>query len=236
MPRDEPAATPPSQSALPIAPTNAADDALWRAFAEGAGIDLTLPKGPPRELMKNIGKMMRIAVEGIHQLVTMRSTAKDEMRAEMTMIQVRGNNSLKFAPNAMVALQLLIQPPPRGFLPGPEALREAMIDLQSHQVGMTAGLRSALEAVLDRFEPAQVEAMLTTRSMFESLLPRHRKARLWELFLEHYRSLREEAQQDFHRLFGEAFRAAYEAQVRSLETAYEKNPPPAAPTDRRGSQ
>jgi predicted component of type VI protein secretion system len=37
--------------------------------------------------------------------------------------------------------------------------------------------------------------------------------------LEHYRTLREEAQQDFQRLFGSAFREAYLAQVRSLAAA-----------------
>jgi FHA domain-containing protein len=44
------------------------------------------------------------------------------------------------------------------------------------------------------------------------------------LYLEHYRSLREEAQEDFQRLFGEAFREAYEEQVRSLDAALELVP------------
>ena len=47
----------------------------------------------------------------------------------------------------------------------------------------------------------------------------HHRARLWELYLEHYRSLREEAREDFQRLFGEAFREAYEEQVRKLDAA-----------------
>jgi FHA domain-containing protein len=41
------------------------------------------------------------------------------------------------------------------------------------------------------------------------------------VYLEHYSSLREEAQEDFQRFFGAAFREAYEAQVRSLDAAYE---------------
>jgi FHA domain-containing protein len=204
--------------------TPLSDDSLWRAFLEGAGIEL--PNSLSPEFMRQVGTLLRVAIEGIHRLVTMRATAKEEMHAEMTRIQVRGNDPLKFAPDGTVALQFLLQPPIRGFLPGPTALRETMIDLQSHQVGMTAGMLSAMEAVLDRFDPSKVEALLTTRSVFDSLLPTYRRARLWELYVEHYRSLREETQDDFKRLFGEAFREAYEAQGRSPDAAHDGSIPP----------
>jgi len=204
-------------------------EALWRAFLEGAGIESSLPNAPSPELLASIGAMLRIAIGGIHRLVGMRAMAKDEMQAQMTIIQVRGNNPLKFAPDGMAAMQLLLQPPARGFLAGPAALRDALVDLQSHQVGVMAGMRAALEAVLDRFDPAKLEAHLTSRSVFDSLRPAHRRARLWEVYLEHYRSLREEAQEDFQRFFGEAFREAYEAQVRSLDAAHEG----ASPSDPR---
>jgi len=216
------AAPPPAARQGASAPQAAmSGEALWRAFLEGAGIEAPLPNVPSPELLTEIGAMMRIAIGGIHRLAAMRAMAKDEMQAQMTVIQVRGNNPLKFAPDGMVALQLLLQPPARGFLAGPAALRDALVDLQSHQVGVMAGMRAALEAVLDRFDPAKLEAHLTSRSVFDSLRPGHRRARLWEVYLEHYRSLREEAQEDFQRFFGEAFREAYEAQVRSLEAAHE---------------
>ena len=80
-----------------------------------------------------------------------------------------------------------------------------------------SGMRAALEQVFDRFDPAKVEALLPAESVFDSLRPAHRRARLWDVYLEHYRSLRAEAQGDFRRLFGEAFLETYEAQVRSLE-------------------
>ena len=116
------------------------------------------------------GTMMRIAVGGIHRLVAMRALAKGEMEVEMTMNQLRDSNPLKFAPDAEVALQLLLQPPPaRGFLDGPSALRAALTDLQSHQVAMMAAMRSALEAVLDRFNPGKLETQLNPGSMFDAL-------------------------------------------------------------------
>jgi predicted component of type VI protein secretion system len=215
-----------AEASEPLPEASPGVEALWRAFLSGAGLEQPLPNGPSAELLSSIGAMMHLAIEGIHRLVAMRATAKSELQAEMTMIQVGGNNPLKFAPDATVALRLLLQPPARGFLDGPTALSEALIDLQSHQVGVIAGMRAALEGMLERFDPAQLEALLSRRSVFDSLLPANRRARLWELYLEHYRSLRQEAQEDFQRLFGQAFREAYEAQVRSLEAA--QTPAPVA--------
>jgi FHA domain-containing protein len=189
-------------------------DSLWRAFLEGAGIEG--PVAPSRDLLSTVGEMMRIAVGGIQRLVSMRARAKSEMQAEMTMIQSRDNNPLKFSPDPTQALQMLLQPPARGFLAGPAALRDAVKDLQSHQVGMTAGMRSVLQAVLERLDPAKIEARPGKRSLLDRLSPARRQARRWELYLKQYQALSEEAQDGFERIFGEAFREAYEAQVRSL--------------------
>jgi len=159
----------------------------------------------------------------------MRAAAKSELHADLTMIQVRGNNPLKFSPESAVALKMLLQPPMQGFMSGPAALRDAVIDLQSHQVGVMAGMRAALAAVLERFDPVQLETQLSSRSFIDSLIPSHRRAKLWELYVEHARSLKDEAQDDFNRLFGEAFLEAYNAQVRSLEAAGDDGGGPAAP-------
>jgi predicted component of type VI protein secretion system len=187
------------------------------AFFRGAGLDPKPFAAMSPEQFAAIGTMLRTAVDGIHRLISMRALAKDEMQAQMTMIQMNNNNPLKAVPDARVALQLLLQPPTRGFLGGTEAMRDALVDLQSHQVGVMVGMRAALEEVLERFDPAKLESSLSKRSVLDTVLPAARRARLWELYLEHYRLLREEAREDFERFFGEAFREAYEAQVRSLD-------------------
>ena len=193
-------------------------ESMWRDFQEGAAIDLSLPEGPSPKLMRLIGEMLQVAVEGIQRLVSMRARAKNEMQAEMTMLQVRDNNPLKFSPEAGLALEMLLKPAGRGFLEGPAALRDALTDLQSHQVGMTAAMRSVLQAVLERLDPAKIEALPIKRSVFDRLSRAHRQSRLWETYLKQYRSLSEETQDNFQRFFGDALRGAYEAQVRSLET------------------
>jgi FHA domain-containing protein len=215
----------------PVTPT-AADspkstytaDEIWNGFLDGAGVDIHLPRGVTPEMMRTIGVMLRASIEGMLQLIAVRAAAKNELRAAVTVIQVRDNNPLKFSPDATVALMQLLQPPGRGFLPGPEAIRDAMVDLQSHQIGTMAGMRAALAGVLGRFEPELLESRLTGQSMLDALLPMNRKAKLWELFLQHYRSIRNDAEDDFHELFGKAFVEAYAEQVERLSQAQEDVP------------
>jgi predicted component of type VI protein secretion system len=194
-------------------------ESLWQGFLQGAGIEgSSLPGAPTPQLLSSIGEMLRIAVGGLQRLVIMRARAKNEMQAQMTMIAPRDNNPLKFSPDEEVALQMLLRPPTRGFLDGPAALRDALTDLQSHQVGMTAGMRAVLEVVLDRLDPEKLATLQGRRPTFDFLWPARRRARLWDTYLSQYRSLREETEDNFRRLFGEAFRKAYEAPVHNLDT------------------
>jgi len=195
--------------------------ALWAAFCDGARIRLDPPQGLNPELMRVIGSVLRTAVEGSLQLMSVRAATKHELRAEVTVIQSRNNNPLKFSPDAQSALEQLLQPPLRGFLAGPAAMSDAMHDLIGHAIGTMAGTRAALEGVLRRFAPGELEGKLSAKSMLDSVLPINRKAKLWELYLQHFEAIRDEAQDDFHALFGKAFLAAYEQQLERLER--EKN-------------
>jgi FHA domain-containing protein len=191
--------------------------ALWSAFCQGAGVNFTPPQGLNPDLMRVIGRLLRNAIDGSVKLVAARAATKQELRAEVTVIQSKGNNPLKFSPDAESALEQLLQPPLRGFMPGPEAVADAMDDLLGHTIGTMVGTRAALEGVLQRFEPTQLESKLAGRSVMDSLLPMNRRAKLWELYLQHYDSVRTEAQEDFHNLFGRAFLQAYEEQLDRLD-------------------
>jgi FHA domain-containing protein len=222
--RPSAAPQPKPPSARPVEPPSASKrgeawsgdpQALWTAFCEGASVSIDPPQGINPELMRVIGGLLRTAVAGTLQLMTVRATAKHELRAEVTVIRSRDNNPLKFSPDARAALEQLLQPPLRGFLAGPDAMNDAMHDLVGHAIGTMAGTRAALEGVLDRFTPEQLESKLAGRSMLDSLLT-NRKAKLWELYLQHFEAIRNEAQDDFHSLFGRAFLAAYEQQLDRL--------------------
>jgi FHA domain-containing protein len=216
VPRANRVAVPSGAAAAVAAPAAASSDELWQAFCEAAGVQVDAPQGLSPEMMQVIGQLLRAAVDGTLQLMAIRSATTHELRAEKTLIQSRANNPLKLSPDGHAALELLLQPPMRGFLPGPAAMTDAMHDLVGHSIGTMAGMRAALDGVLGRFAPTQLENKLTGKSVIDCLLPMNRRSRLWELYLQHFEAIRDEAQDDFHTLFGRAFLAAYEQQLDRL--------------------
>jgi FHA domain-containing protein len=190
--------------------------AVWHYLCEGAGVRLDPPPNTGPAFMRVVGMMLRAAVEGTVQQMAIRQATRQELQAQVTVIRPKNNNPLKFAPDGQSAMEQMLQPAVRGFLPGPAAMTDAMHDLLGHAIGTMAGTRAALEGVLKRFGPQELEAKLASHSVLDSVLPMNRKAKLWELYLQHYGSIRDEAQEDFHTLFGRAFLAAYEQQLERL--------------------
>jgi len=213
------------------APVGAAppDDAafeLLKGLLLGLGMT-ELPKGPvsqvqvPRtltpELMRRIGELLRVATDGTIDLLQARAVLKREMKTEVTIIASADNNPLKFSPDGQAALaHLLSAKHVRGFMEPVPALRDAYDDLLAHQVGFVAGMRAAMQGLIERFDPAQLESRLTRKSVLDTMLPMGRKARLWELFNEMFAEISREAEDHFEQLFGREFVRAYEEQVARL--------------------
>jgi len=203
-------------SIAPAAPAGPQEQQLLRAFLQGAGIPAIQSKSLTPETMEAIGKLLREAVQGTLDLLRARGLTKSEMRADMTMIMAQDNNPLKFSPTAEAALTHLLSSPVHGFMPPLRAMKDAYDDLRAHQLGFLAGMRAALEEVLSRFAPQELEKRLTDQSFLDDLLPMNRKGKLWDLFTERHTALTAEAREDFNAAFGKAFRRAYEAQVKQL--------------------
>jgi FHA domain-containing protein len=212
-----PAATPPGRPDPGArGETGAGRDPLLTALLEGAGVSEVPLRELTPELMRIVGTLLRIAIQGTLDLLQARTAVKGELRAELTVIAPVENNPLKFSPNVEAALAHLLAPHGRGFIPPPRALHEAYRDLVAHQVAFAAGVRAALAATLARFDPAELEGRLGETSPLDPLLPSRRRARLWDLYAERFAELSDEAEQGFNRLFEREFVRAYEAQIAQL--------------------
>jgi len=168
------------------------------------------------ETMEMAGTVLREALQGTLDLLRARGLTKSEIRASVTVIGAADNNPLKFSPSPEAALSHMLGAPLPGFLPPVRAMREAFDDLRAHQLGILAGMRAALEEVLSGFSPPELEKRLSDPTMLDSLLPMNRRAKLWDLFVEHYQDVAVEAREDFNATFGKAFLRAYEVQVKRL--------------------
>jgi len=198
-------------------PAAGADD-LWRAFQEGAETAVDLPDGLRPEYMRMLGAMMKSLVGGVRRLLQLRLLVKQELDADVTTLRPRQNNPLKFSPDDARAIAALLKPPLPGFVAGPAAVDEVMIDLQVHTIATRVAMRTAIERVLARFEPQSLEQRLEAGGMLQRLMPGGRKARLWDLYLEQQRAIRTDAVEGFQAAFAQAFAEAYDREIARMKT------------------
>jgi len=217
-PRPEPRR--PDADAAPARAPDADAQAL-RSLLQAAGVpELEERALANPEFMRNVGDLLRESVAGLLKALVARALTKRELRVDMTMLASTENNPLKFCPDAFEALNHLLAPRARaGYLPPIRAVREAYEDLQAHNLAVMAGMRAALQGVLQRFDPAQLEKQLASHPLLDKLVPQSRKARMWDLVADQHEALVREAQDEFDRIFGRAFRAAYEEQLQKLRMA-----------------
>jgi type VI secretion system FHA domain protein len=158
------------------------------------------------------GRILHIAVEGMLRILSSRSIAKQEFRIERTAITRGANNPMKFTASADEALRLLLHNNIPGFLPPEDAVREIMRDIQDYQLTLLAGVRSAVEAVLHRLDPATIEAAMPRQTV--DALGVVRKAHAWDAFRSAFAQLQQSLSDERGELFGEALGRAYAAHQR----------------------
>jgi FHA domain-containing protein/type VI secretion system protein len=204
----------------------ASGDRVLQALLEGLGLPQLRSSHAPEDLARLIGEMLRAATAGTMDVLMARALTKRESHIDMTMIAPRANNPLKFFPDADSALTQMLSAQIPGYLPPLPAIAGAFDDLKAHELAVIAGMRAALAAVVQRFDPARIEQRLSDPGRLDKLLPASRKARMWDRLVELYGELARDADEDLQRLFGEKFSGAYEQQVERLrgEAAFNINP------------
>jgi FHA domain-containing protein/type VI secretion system protein len=191
-------------------------DAILQALLEGLGLPQLRSSHPPEQLARLVGEMLRASTSGTMDVLMARALTKRESHIDMTMIAPRANNPLKFFPDADSALTQMLSAQIPGYLPPLAAIAGAFDDLKAHELAVIAGMRAALAAVVQRFDPARIEQRLSEPGRLDKLLPASRKARMWDRLVELYGDLARDADEDLQRLFGEKFSGAYEQQVERL--------------------
>lgn len=228
----EPAPSPVSrQAARPAAPPAPrasrinADSALG-AFVAGAGLDAAqLNVEDQAAFFHDLGQLVRTMTAGIMQAIASRSHIKSEFRLEQTMIAPTENNPLKFSVTPEEALQRLVRHSESAYLAGADAAREALDDVNAHQLAVLAGTEAALQSILRRFKPDSLESRIGGGSALGKMLPMLKKAKNWDFFKALYEEVSEAADDDFHQFFGSEFSRAYEQQLERLSQSRNGNSP-----------
>lgn len=218
-------AAPAPQAAAPAAPASAepagltAQD-LLHAFLDGAGLpQLRLSDEQWPETMTHLGEMFRETVQGLMDILLARGDIKGEFRLDRTAIGPVENNPLKTPPGQAPlrveqAMLLLLASQPGAYMSPVQAVHESFTDIKAHQLAVMAGIQAALNRLLTRFDPANLQDRLE-QSVLDNLWPANRKAKYWDLFNAEYQAIAREAEDDFNELFGDEFARAYEQRLRS---------------------
>jgi type VI secretion system FHA domain protein len=171
------------------------------------------------ELAATFGRILRVVVTGIMDLLRAREHIKDEFRMRMTTFKAADNNPLKFSANVEDALHNLLVKRNPAYLPPVEAFEDAFQDARNHQMAMLAGLRVAFDAMLAEFDPEHLQEQFGRQIKKSSLLPTPARLKYWELYRERYQSVVKDADTAFRELFGATFAKAYEEQMQRLKTS-----------------
>lgn len=217
QPPEPPAAPEPTPAAAPAATgtrPDASDGALHAALLRGMGLDPSGFSGDRLQQAEQIGRSMRLLVQGVMLLLRSRAEAKQKARVAQTIIASSDVNPLKFLAAPEDVLASFLEPRGRGYLGADAAVAEAFRDLTDHQLRTWTALQAALRRMIDKFDPDEIEKAMENVGLLESLIAGGRSAKLWRLYQERYREIARAAEDRFLGEVGADFRDAYEDERR----------------------
>ena len=174
------------------------------------------------EISQIVGELMRETISGLMQVLTSRSTVKNEFRMNVTTIQPVENNPLKFSANVEDALENMFIRESQAYKKPLEAVREGFQGIAEHQVAILAGIRAAFRGIIERFDPVNLEQRFE-KYRKAGLLQMVNKGKNWDSYREYYNELVNDMDNSFQHLFGYDFVQAYEDQLLKLSSSRRMN-------------
>jgi type VI secretion system protein ImpI len=224
LPQDMPAprrpapARPADDEALPraaaaqVSPvaTSAERGELIARIARAAGIpERALANRDPDALADEIGTALRLTAENLAQMLSSRAESKTLMRSSSrTMIRALENNPLKFGSSIEEALGIMFGAPSRQYLDARATVERSFADLKAHQILTYGAMQGALDALFEDLAPDRIDHSVEhDRGLGGIVLSR--KAKLWDVYVERWRSKTKRADgrllDAFMALFAEAY-------------------------------
>lgn len=181
------------------------------AFCRGAGIDpASIPLETQHALMQIAGQMVREVVLGLMDVLKGRADQKNRLRLSQTGIQPVDNNPLKFSASVDEALVKLFDGHSNSRYLGPvEAIRDSFADLRSHQQALSAAIQAAIDEVMNRIEPGELQERFDRGLKRGALLGAANKMKYWDLYTEFYHVLNQRNEQNLPTLFAEELARTY---------------------------
>ncbi len=181
------------------------------AFCRGAGIDpASIPLETQHALLQLAGQMTREVVLGLMDVLKGRSDQKTRLRLSQTTIQPADNNPLKFSASVDEALVKLFDGHNNTRYLGPvDAIRDSFADLRTHQQALSGAIQAAIDEVMNRIEPGELQERFDRGLKRGALLGAANKMKYWDLYTEFYHVLNQRNEQNLPTLFAEEMSRTY---------------------------
>ena len=210
-------ARPPEKPAAPPAARRPAETGALEpangveAFCRGAGIDpASIPLETQHALLQLAGQMTREVVLGLMDVLKGRADQKTRLRLSQTAIQPADNNPLKFSASVDEALLKLLDGHNSSRYLGPvDAIRDSFADLRTHQLALSGAIQAAIDEVMNRIEPGELQEKFDRGLKRGALLGAANKMKYWDLYTEFYHVLNQRNEQNLPTLFAEELARTY---------------------------
>ena len=206
----------PAQSLARPEPQPARDSAAFAAFADGLGLTAReIEQAGGDAFLRRAGGLLRLCLQGMVANARARASLKNEFRLDMTLVNSRDNNPVKFSANVDQVLRHMLTDEQGSFLSVEEGVEECIDDFQEHQLAMMAGMQRAFMALIQQLSPDELERRferLNTRGISMS----SKGSRYWQAYRELHHELQEE-DDIFAAMFAEPFAKAYDEQIAKLK-------------------
>jgi len=156
--------------------------------------------------------LIQICAGNVSQLLLARAQAKSAMRsASQTMIQLQGNNPLRWAPTPQDAMKLMFGRPTPSYVDACNAFEKSFQTLKNHEMDTFAALQEAIQTLFADLDPAVIERSLGGDGKKGGFFSNDKalKARLWDEFVSRWKTKTGAFDSGmfgaFMRVFGEAY-------------------------------
>ncbi len=184
---------------------------------DAAGIDpRKITEGREKQFLLTAGRMLRLCIGGLLDVLRARSRVKGELDLEQTGVKPGENNPLKFAVDVDQALDALLFYRGSRYLPVMDALEHAFIDLQAHERALVAAMKAAFDEQLRGFDPDSLEKRFDKGLRRGALKGLSNPAKYWDLYREHFDLTSKRSERSFDEVTARVFVEAYSAEIERL--------------------
>ncbi|WP_319938078.1 type VI secretion system-associated FHA domain protein TagH [Xenorhabdus littoralis] len=199
---------------------------LLAALLDGMGLKDLHRLQFDEQFMYQLGRLVSQLSQGIISLNATRNLLKRKLDAETDMVRILPDlhNPFKLLPSAQSVLAMILSGHMPGFMPLEEATRDILTELQAHQLGMVAGMRTTAADILHLFNPAILEQTAQDDGYLSRLsFSSTNKAFMWDYFTKYYRAKTGQFEHD-SALFSDNFLQAYDAEVERYKNSQSRTP------------